>query len=96
MNTQIFKILREIHDETFLFKVNFLTKLSKPVELTPKWIKTDFKYQDPYFYYRLFDESENGPFEFPPVHIKTYDKNSVPDPPKLYVLQENKGACVLC
>ena len=33
-----------------------------------------FKYQEPDFYYRLFDESENGPFEAPPGRTKTYDK----------------------
>ena len=40
---------------------------------------------------------KKGPFEVPPGHTKTYDKNkSVPNSPKLYVLQKNKSACLLC
>ena len=55
-----------------------------------------FKYQEPEFYSRLFYESENGPFQLPPGHTKEYYKKSLPDDNKLYVLQENKSACVLC
>ena len=42
----------------------------------------------------IFDELENGPSEVPPGRTKTYDKKYVPDAPKLFVLQENKDACV--
>ena len=95
-NTQIVQILCELCDGDFLFGVKVFSILTKPVELTHKYIKKVFKYQQPYFYSLLFDESENGPFEVPPRRIKTYDnKKSVPDATKLYVLQENNRACVL-
>ena len=55
----------------------------------------NFKCKEPEFYYRLFDESENGPFEVPPGHTNKYFKKLL-DAPKLYVLQDNKSACVLC
>ena len=94
-NTQIVQILREKCDEDFIFKVNFLSRLPKLVELKHNWIKKNFNYQEPEFYSRFFDESENGLFEFTPALIKTYDKNkSVPDAPKLYILQGNKNSCV--
>ena len=55
----------------------------------------NFKYQDPWFYSRLFDESEDGPFELPPGRTNTYDKNVLsPNAPKSYVLQGNKSACL--
>ena len=44
----------------------------------------------------MFDESENIPFEVPTGRINAYDKKSVPDAPKLYILQENKSTCVFC
>ena len=44
----------------------------------------------------LFDESENAPFEVSPGRTKIYDKKSLPDAPRLYILQENKSACVVC
>ena len=72
-NTQIVQILREMRDGNFLFKRKFLSRLTKPVELTHNWIKKMFKYQDPEFYYQLFDESENGSFEVPLGCIMTYD-----------------------
>ena len=53
----------------FNFKVNLLSRLTKPVELSNKWVLTNFKYQEPEFYAILFDESE-GPFEDTPVHTK--------------------------
>ena len=58
----------------FLVKGNFHSILSKPVEPTNEWIKTNFKYQELEFYYRLFDESQNGPFKVTPGLINTYDK----------------------
>ena len=33
-----------------------------------------FRYQDPEFCSRFFDESENRPFEVPPELTKTHDK----------------------
>ena len=58
-NTQIVHILREIRDGKFLYKGNFLSIIPKAVEQTNKWINTNFKYQEPESYYRLFYESEN-------------------------------------
>ena len=81
----------------FLFKVKFISRLLKPVELTHKWIKTNFNYQEPDFYSRLFDKSVNWTFEVPPGCIKTCDlKKSVPDDSTLCVLQENKSFYVFC
>ena len=48
------------------------------------------------FYYRLLHESENGTIEVSDGRTKSYDKKSVHDAPKLYVIQENSFACVLC
>ena len=39
--------MHEIRDGTFIFKGNLLSRLPKPVELTHKWIKKIFKYQEP-------------------------------------------------
>ena len=61
-------------------------RLPKPVELTPAWIKKNLKHQEPYFYYQLFDESENGPSEVPLGLIKAHDKKYLSDAPKLYIL----------
>ena len=55
-NTQIVQILHEKLDGKFLFNINFLSRLPKPVGLSHEWIKTYFKYQEPEFYSRLFDE----------------------------------------
>ena len=55
-NTQIFQILREKCDGNFVFKGNLISRLPKPVELTHKWTNTNYKYQEPKFYSRLFDE----------------------------------------
>ena len=43
-------------------------RLSGTVELSQYCILTTFKYQDPEFYARLFDESEEGPYGVPPGH----------------------------
>ena len=77
----------------FLLKGYLISRLTKPVELSHEWVKTNFNYQEPEFYSVLFVESENGPFEFPAESTNTYEK-SVPDAHKLYVLQENKSAYV--
>ena len=86
-NTQIVQILYEKHVEIFIFKRKFLSRLPKPVEPPHEWIKKIFKYQEPEFYSRLFDDPENGPFEATPGHTKTHDKNALLDAPKLYVLR---------
>ena len=51
-------ILREERDGKFYFKVNLLIRLLKPVELSQYLVLTNFKYQKPAFYNRLFDKSE--------------------------------------
>ena len=55
-----------------------------------------FKYQEPEFYARLFDEWEEGPFDVPPgcTNVGVLIK-SVPGAHKLYVLQEINSACVI-
>ena len=35
-----------------------LSKLPKPVKLSYNWVLTNFRYQEPEIYARLFDESE--------------------------------------
>ena len=73
-NTHIFQILREKHDGNFLFNGNLLSRLPKPVELSYEWVKINFNYQEPEFYSIFFDESENGLFDVPSVHINKYEK----------------------
>ena len=51
----------------------------------------------PSFYNRLFDESEEGPFEVSPGRTKFgLIIKPVPGAPKLCVLQEINIYCVLC
>ena len=61
------------------WKFSFQSKFAKYNTKTFWTIKRvgqdKFKYQDPEFYYILFDESENGPFEVPSGCKKTHDKN---------------------
>ena len=81
--------MHEEHDDIFCFKVNILSIPLKPVELSHEWVLTNFKYHEPSFYARLFDESEEGPFEFPTgcimfgVIIKP-----VSDAPKFYIFSK--------
>ena len=72
-NKHIFQILREKRDRNIHLKGNLLSRIPKPVVLSHDWIKNNVKYQEPEFYSIFFDESENGPFEVPPGHTKTYD-----------------------
>ena len=87
-NTYIFQILREEHDGKFYFKVDILSILPNPVELSHHWVLTNFNYRDPSLYDRLFDESEEVTFEVTPgrknvgIIIKP-----VPGDPKLYVFR---------
>ena len=60
-------------DGKFIFKGILLSRLPNPVELSHVWVLEIFKYQEPEFYYILFDESENGPLEAPPGSTKTCD-----------------------
>ena len=69
----------------FHFKGNILCRISNPVELSHKWVLTNFKYQVPSFYARLFDHSEKVFFEVPPCCTKVDEiKKSVPDAPKFF------------
>ena len=73
-NTQIVHIFCEKCDGDFIFKENFISRLPKPVGISHEWIKLNFKYQNPEFFSRLFDESENVLFEVPPRRTDTYYK----------------------
>ena len=44
--------------------------LPKNVELSQECVLANFKYQDPEFYARLFDNSKEGPFEVHTGRIK--------------------------
>ena len=68
--TKVVHILHKERDSKFLFKVNMLRRQTKPVELSHKWYLKIFKYQEPEFYAKLFDESKEGPFEVPTGHTK--------------------------
>ena len=63
--------MREEQDNTFLFKGKFISRLPKPIELSDEWVLKIFKYQEPEFYSRLFDESEKVPFEVSPGFTQT-------------------------
>ena len=65
--------------------------------LLTKSVLTRFKYQEPGFYARLFDEREKWLFEVPPGHTKKYEIiKTVPGATKLYVFQEINGDWVFC
>ena len=61
-NSHIVHILCEKCDGKFIFKEKILSRLPKTVEISHEWVKTNFKYQEPEFYSRLFDDSEKGHF----------------------------------
>ena len=42
-----------------------LSTLPDPVEPSHEWVLTNFNYQEPAFFSRLFYESEKGHFEVP-------------------------------
>ena len=56
-------MLREKRYGKFLLKGNLLSRLLKPVELSHEWVSENFKYHEPEFYARFFDEAEEGLFE---------------------------------
>ena len=70
-----------------------LSRLPKPVELSHEWVLKNFRYQEPQFYARLFDNSEKLPFELPPGHTKNDYNRYAPGAHKLYFL---RGECCLC
>ena len=51
-------------------KGNMLIILQKPVGISHEWVLNFFKYQEPEFYARLFNNYEEGPFEVPPGSMK--------------------------
>ena len=53
-NQHIHKVT--ISNGMFNFKGNILSRLPKPVELSHKWVLTNFKYQEEEFHDILFDE----------------------------------------
>ena len=63
-------------DGKFIFKGIILSRLPNPVELSPEWVLEIFKYQEPDFYSRFFDESEKGPFEVSAGCANKYGKIS--------------------
>ena len=81
----------------FHFKLNRLCKLPKPVELSHNWILTNFKYQEPESYTRLFDYSEEGYFEVPTGFTKAvFIIKLLSCAPNLYVFQESNSVCLFC
>ena len=72
-------------------KGNLLIILQKPVELSHEWVLTSFKFQEPEFYARLFDESEEDYFEVPKDVTKVgLLIKPVRGAPKLYFSSEAK------
>ena len=70
----------------FPFKVNMISILLKLSELSHEWLLKNFKYQEPVFYSRLFENDEEGPFEVPlGITNVGVTRKPVPDDPKLYV-----------
>ena len=57
-NTKVVQILHAKRDGKFNLSVNHLSRLPNIFEVSQEEIFTGFKYQDPYFYATLFDESE--------------------------------------
>ena len=55
------------------------------------------KYQEPVFDARLFDKSEEDPFEISPGRTKIgLIGKLLPGSPKLYVFQYSNSVCVFC
>ena len=72
-----------------------LSRLTNTVEISHKWVLINFKYQEPSFYDRLFDNYEEGPFDVPSGHMKVVViRKSVPGSPKFYVWHEINITCV--
>ena len=81
--------MREEHYGKFIFKVNLIGTLPKPIELSHKWILKNFNYKEPLFYTILFNDSEAGPFEVPPGHTKVYlIRKPAPGAPNLFFFRK--------
>ena len=79
-------MVEEERDGMFHFKGNLVSILPGPFEPSHKWFLTNFKYQGPELYDRIFDESDEGTFEVPPgiTNILVIRKPG-PGSPKMYV-----------
>ena len=53
-NKQVVQILHEEHNGKFIFKVNIIIRIPKPVELPHEWVLKKFKYQETALYAILF------------------------------------------
>ena len=86
--------MSEEHYGKFIFKLNMLSIILNHSELSHELVLKKIR---SIFYARLFDESEEGPFEDSPDHTNVgVIRKSLPGAPKLYVFQDNKIACVFC
>ena len=96
-NTQIVQIFFEEQYDEFNFSGNILSRLLNTVVISHEWVLTNFKYQRTAFHYRLFDESEEVPFE-----VTTGSTNSAViikpllGANNLYDFQDRNIVCVLC
>ena len=69
----------------FNFKLNVKSRLPNNVEQSHQQTLKIFKDQEPPFYAILFDDSEGGPFEVPPGHMRVgVIRKTVPGAPNLY------------
>ena len=65
-----------------------ISRILKPIELSHDWVLKNFKYQDPEFYNRSFDQSEEGPSEVTPgCKDVVVIRKLVPGTPKFYVFK---------
>ena len=64
-NTHIVHIFREEPYVKLNFYGHILSRLTKPVDLSHERVLTYFKYQEPAFYGKIFDDSKEVPFKVP-------------------------------
>ena len=76
------------------YQQNLLSRIPKLVELSHEWVLTNFKYQEPEFYSRLFDESEKGTFEVPTGRTNKYKSQHLML--LICMFSRKKRACVFC
>ena len=69
-NNHIVQIVIEECDGNFCSSGNMLSRLPNPVGLSHDQVLTNFNDHELQFYAKLFDESEEVPFEVPPGHKK--------------------------
>ena len=80
----------------FYFYGKLLSRLPN-VELSHELALKNFKPKETAFYTRLFNKSDEGPFEVPPCRTKvSVMRKSVPGAPKLYVLHDGNSTGVFC